>query len=801
MVSMNVTPDSSVKTLSNSSSKVSSPGSRYSTPDEERGSLSPRQEDDGGMNCSTEGDVSTTDSRQEDGDAATKQEGDGDILQSDLPLLFANGAPTSLESMSLKQLQHFLLFIFKCENGVDISELEDIDRPDWWPEDTLFENELLKHETKKGHWSIKLRGIIKSAYRHHGASFLLEFSRRLMVCTQRLGKINTVDNGDGTRSMRTASTSKLLVTFRAENQDYDKCLYPKPNFNTQSPLKGVSRSMLVSTNNSSDPRLPKWADVFLCEYCGKGFNSQRKVEHHERTICKVQPNRDDPVAVPGVVPLPAPAEAAGAAEAADAVGAVAAEAEAGAAEVGAVAGAAVAAGPIAAEAAEAVGAVAGAVAAVAPVPVPVAPVPVLYHPGVTSSINNRYFDYLGLMKAPPPKDDDDNDDDGNNTTQDSSDQPQQQPSSSSSSSSSGSIVRPKPSSYTKFLSIDFASPLGQYILKLDDGEGVSIPVNIDAICSGSDRRGMRSAGANGFPVTYRGPKNRTDLKQAQHVYCFTDDDRQERKLTLQRGLTRSSFMLYLSVNSKKNPRLAVKLRRLLFKNGQIPKSGTVKLVFDYKKAELLLIKRPRHIHPQAKLIPLAERLKLPPQTLSMRVHPFIESGFGGGSRYGSRYSSYHSSYTHSSANSVNGGGGGSGRSTPAQMSRRFSPSSRIVQEAARELRHFDIMDEEQFADERKKKRLDSGGGGVVQVNGGNNGSYYNNWGDSLGRRQQQHAEQDVQCIDLCDSSEEENFGGGARAPRRGGSSMAVSRATTPTGPVVIPKLSSFSTASPSSILS
>ena len=51
------------------------------------------------------------------------------------------------------------------------------------------------------------------------------------------------------------------------------------------------------------------------------------------------------------------------------------------------------------------------------------------------------------------------------------------------SSSSNSIVRPKASSYTKFLSIDFTSPLGQYILNLGDGDQPSIPVNIDSLCT------------------------------------------------------------------------------------------------------------------------------------------------------------------------------------------------------------------------------------------------------------------------------------------------------------------------------
>ena len=35
-----------------------------------------------------------------------------------------------------------------------------------------------------------------------------------MICMDRIGKITTEDNGDGTRSMRTVANRKLLVTFR-----------------------------------------------------------------------------------------------------------------------------------------------------------------------------------------------------------------------------------------------------------------------------------------------------------------------------------------------------------------------------------------------------------------------------------------------------------------------------------------------------------------------------------------------------------------------------------------------------------
>ena len=123
------------------------------------------------------------------------------------------------------------------------------------------------------YWSSRLRSLIRKCYDHANATFLIEFSRRLMLCMEKIGKIYTEDNGDGTRSMRTASSQKLLVTFRAENQDYDKFM-SKAHFSTSSPLKG----MFVSSNNCSDPALPKSADVFLCDICGSDFQSLACVE-------------------------------------------------------------------------------------------------------------------------------------------------------------------------------------------------------------------------------------------------------------------------------------------------------------------------------------------------------------------------------------------------------------------------------------------------------------------------------------------------------------------------------------------
>ncbi len=125
-------------------------------------------------------------------------------------------------------------------------------------------------------WSSVMRKLIQKCYDHHNAAFLLEFSRKLMLATQDSNKIKVIDNGDGTKSMRSAASDKLLVTFRSENQDYDMKQRQQLNsFSTQSPLK--KRCSLSLGINASDPRLPRCEDLYLCDNCGASFDSLQHV--------------------------------------------------------------------------------------------------------------------------------------------------------------------------------------------------------------------------------------------------------------------------------------------------------------------------------------------------------------------------------------------------------------------------------------------------------------------------------------------------------------------------------------------
>ena len=63
--------------------------------------------------------------------------------------------------------------------------------------------------------SRNLRKIITAVYEHYESQFLLDFSKRLMLCcTQQL--IDIKENNNGTRSM-ISQNKKILVTFKEEN--------------------------------------------------------------------------------------------------------------------------------------------------------------------------------------------------------------------------------------------------------------------------------------------------------------------------------------------------------------------------------------------------------------------------------------------------------------------------------------------------------------------------------------------------------------------------------------------------------
>ena len=106
------------------------------------------------------------------------------VMVSNLPLLFARGSPTSLESMCLEELQVFLRFVLKCEQNLAIVNLDQLEQPQWWPADVgeqCFEGQdhdrcvfqvdwsesFLQKKEQRGKMSIILRTAIKACYTYH----------------------------------------------------------------------------------------------------------------------------------------------------------------------------------------------------------------------------------------------------------------------------------------------------------------------------------------------------------------------------------------------------------------------------------------------------------------------------------------------------------------------------------------------------------------------------------------------------------------------------------------------------------
>jgi hypothetical protein len=61
---------------------------------------------------------------------------------SNLPILFANGYPTSLKNMKQESLELFLPFLVECSR--EFTQEGDRDPPRWWPRDIPFKIPLVK---------------------------------------------------------------------------------------------------------------------------------------------------------------------------------------------------------------------------------------------------------------------------------------------------------------------------------------------------------------------------------------------------------------------------------------------------------------------------------------------------------------------------------------------------------------------------------------------------------------------------------------------------------------------------------
>lgn len=216
------------------------------------------------------------------------------VMVSNLPLLFARGSPTSLESMCLEELQGFLRFVLKCEQNLHVVDLDALAMPAWWPggDSTSWSEGIFRRKEGRGKASATLRAAIRACYSYHDCLYLLEFCRKLITFTGGKENLQVVDNRDGTRSLLNKISKKLLVTFKAENQDYDKLQYPPKSESSRSAnLSTQGRQQLVKSksDNTSDPSLTRCVDVYLCDTCDKDFDKLSDLLEHEKVCGKTDP--------------------------------------------------------------------------------------------------------------------------------------------------------------------------------------------------------------------------------------------------------------------------------------------------------------------------------------------------------------------------------------------------------------------------------------------------------------------------------------------------------------------------------
>lgn len=155
---------------------------------------------------------------------------------SNLPLLFANGYPTSLDKITESQLENFIPFMVQCSLGhINLPKRIDCSEPEWWPENASFGIPLKKPKHFVGvsdtllhvcnlfskfyfsfqSWIKKMKEIVVICYKFHKSLFLLRFCNDLAAYEH--ASLRFINNYNSTTSLYDRRNNKLLVTFRNEN--------------------------------------------------------------------------------------------------------------------------------------------------------------------------------------------------------------------------------------------------------------------------------------------------------------------------------------------------------------------------------------------------------------------------------------------------------------------------------------------------------------------------------------------------------------------------------------------------------
>ncbi|XP_064539188.1 uncharacterized protein ova [Drosophila montana] len=200
---------------------------------------------------------------------------------SNLPLLFANGYPTSLEKITESQLENFIPFMVQCSLGhINLPKKIDCSEPEWWPENASFGIPLKRPKHFVGNWMEKMKEIVVICYQFHKSLFLLRFCNDLAAYEH--ASLRFINNYNSTTSLYDRRNNKLLVTFRNENMSYDrqhknrKCLLLHKN---KTDIQGEdSQYMMVE---------PPPFDIYLCDNCDAELYSTEAILEHEK-ICNME---------------------------------------------------------------------------------------------------------------------------------------------------------------------------------------------------------------------------------------------------------------------------------------------------------------------------------------------------------------------------------------------------------------------------------------------------------------------------------------------------------------------------------
>uniref|UniRef100_A0A182MRW3 Nuclear respiratory factor 1 NLS/DNA-binding dimerisation domain-containing protein n=1 Tax=Anopheles culicifacies TaxID=139723 RepID=A0A182MRW3_9DIPT len=191
-------------------------------------------------------------------------------MVSNLPLIFADGYPTSLDKITETQLEKFIPFMVQCSLGnISLEQMTDLPSiPAWWPKDLEFTKPFKRPKSYTGDWLLKMRELVVACYNSHDNIYLLRYCADLAKFQP--AALRFISNYNCTTSLYERSTNKLLVTFRNENMVYDqeqkinsrKCLLPKQS-NSQTCLAS-QEEMVIS----------ECLDIYLCDNCDAELYSE-----------------------------------------------------------------------------------------------------------------------------------------------------------------------------------------------------------------------------------------------------------------------------------------------------------------------------------------------------------------------------------------------------------------------------------------------------------------------------------------------------------------------------------------------